>query len=174
VTFSYENNAEDWTALTEHQMANDPAIQRRRRFNIYIRPVLLFVCFFMFGLLSGRSIGQTAGLIAGSLGGLTTFIYNRWWYRNLARKLVEKALRDPAHNSLLARRTVSLSEDGILEETSDSRHLTKWSGISVVVFHPDRLFVCTSPVAAHVFPRRALGDEQFRQIAEEIRKYRPA
>ncbi len=168
MTVSYENNFEDMVALTEHQLSTHAAYHKRRRWNLYGSPLVLF------GVLTylAHSTHRLAFLIAGAVGALLSFVWTWRAYRDFPRKAVEKLQREKPQKEVLCRHTITITCEGFTEETAESRHFQTWSALSDVAYTSEYIFVYNTPATAHIIPRRELGDEQFKQVAEEIRRYR--
>jgi hypothetical protein len=55
---------------------------------------------------------------------------------------------------------LSLSDDGFSESTVVGEQRTSWAGVDRVEQNADYIFIYTSPVAAHIVPRRAFASAE--------------
>lgn len=167
---SYENNFEDMVALTEYQLSNHAEYHKRRRWNHYGSPLLLLGVFAYVALATHKAVF----LIGGVFGALFSFLWSLRAYRHFPRKAVEKLQREKPQKEVLCRHTITISPGGFSEETAESRHFHTWNALFEIAFTPDHIFVYNTPATAHIIPRRELGDAQFQQLSDEIRKHRNA
>lgn len=61
--------------------------------------------------------------------------------------------------NILTEHTLQITDEGIVEQTSQTRHETRWPGVQKLGVTPRHLFLYLGPSAAHVIPRRAASDE---------------
>ena len=167
---SHENNFDDMVALTEHQLSNSVPYHKRRRWILYGSPLFLFAAF-SFVAYSTHKPGFYFG---GVVGALCSFLWSIRAYRRFPRKAVEKLHRETPQKEVFCPHTITISSDGFSEETAESRHFHTWNALTDIAFTRDYIFVYNTPATAHIIPRRELGDEQFQQVGNEIRKYRNA
>lgn len=82
-----------------------------------------------------------------------------YWERRLMRRALLQLLKEekPGRGQLGKHRVV-LTEGGLVESTAVSESHTTWAGVDRVEQNPQYIFICTSPVAAHVIPKRAFRD----------------
>jgi len=90
--------------------------------------------------------------------------------RLLVRRAILQMLKDhKPEKGQLGKHRIVLSENGLVESTAVGESRTSWAGVERVEQSPDYIYVYTSPVAAHVIPKRAFKDaeeaEAFRQLA---------
>jgi hypothetical protein len=85
------------------------------------------------------------------------------WYleRRLMRRAILQLLKEEKPGKgQLGRHTVVLSEGGVVESTAVGESRTSWAGVDRIEQNPEYIFIYTSPVAAHVIPKRAFRDMQ--------------
>jgi YcxB-like protein len=99
----------------------------------------------------------------------TVFLFQWCLDRLLVRRAIRQLLKDekPGKGQLGMHRMV-LSDDGLVESTAVGESRIVWAGVDRVEQNPDYIFIYTSPVAAHVIPKRAFKDAEeadaFRQF----------
>jgi len=165
LTVSYENTVDDLIALSKHQLSTDAAFLRRRRGNL-IGSLLGVVAAFSY--FAWRRYDPRV-LIGVGFMGLAVLLWKLLAYRKLTPKLVAKMLRDTPQKNVFCRHTVSISGDGIGEETEGAHNFHTWPTLFRIAITPEHIFVYNTPATAHIIPRRELGDERFAQVSEEIR-----
>jgi hypothetical protein len=170
VEVSYENTFDDMVALTEHQTANSAAYQNQRRWVVYGGP-LLFLLMFAY---VGRSTHRPTLLWGGALGACFLFVWFLHLYRRFPRKAVEKLHREKPQKEVFCRHAISITAEGLSEETAESRHFQTWASLHDIAFTPDYIFLYNTPATAHIIPRRELGDADFLKLREEIERVRHA
>ena len=99
------------------------------------------------------------------------------WY--LERRLMRRALlqllkKEKPGRGQLGKHRVALTEGGVIESTAVSESHTTWAGVDRVEQDSQYIFIYTSPVAAHVIPKRAFRDmkeaESFYQLSRISRE----
>lgn len=170
---SYENNLEDMVALTRHQLSTDAAYNRCRRWNLYGSPLFLLNLFGIFAYLA-PSRHKIAFLAGGVIGALASLLWALHTYRDFARKAVQKLNREKPQKGVFCHHTITISADGLSEQTAESRGFHTWRALFDIAFTPDHIFLYNTPVTAYIIPRRELGDAQFREVSDELRRLRSA
>lgn len=97
------------------------------------------------------------------------FLFQWCLDRLLMRRAILQMLKDhKPEKGQLGKHRIVLGEDGVVESTAVGESRTSWAGVERVEQNPDYIFIYTSPVAAHVIPKRAFKDaeetEAFRQF----------
>jgi hypothetical protein len=97
------------------------------------------------------------------------------WY--LERRLIRRAIlqllkQEKPGKGQLGRHRLVLSEDGLAERTVVGESRTSWAGVDRIEQSPEYIFVYTSPIAAHVIPKRAFRNVQEAQAFYEFGRVR--
>lgn len=75
------------------------------------------------------------------------------------------------NKTILTEHTVTLSEEGLTEETAYNVTLQKWKGVQRLLRTREYLFIYVSDLMAHVIPRKAFGsahdDDVFYAFCQE-------
>ena len=85
------------------------------------------------------------------------------WYleRRLMRRAILRLLKEEKPGrGLIGKHRMVVSEDGLFERTAVGESRTSWAGVDRIEQNPEYIFIYTSPVAAHVIPKRAFRDMQ--------------
>jgi hypothetical protein len=85
------------------------------------------------------------------------------WYleRRLMRRAILQLLKEEKPGKgQVGRHRVVLNEGGVVESTAVGESRTSWAGVDRIEQNPEYIFIYTSPVAAHVIPKRAFRDKQ--------------
>ncbi len=89
------------------------------------------------------------------------FLFQWCLDRFLVRRAILQMLKDhKPEKGQLGKHRIVLSEDGVVESTAVGESRTSWAGVERIEQSPDYIFIYTSPVAAHVIPKRAFRDVQ--------------
>lgn len=89
-------------------------------------------------------------------------ILAQWFLtRRLMRRAILQLLKEekPGRGQL-GRHKVVLSDEGMVESTAVGESRTSWAGVNRIEQNTQYIFIYTSPVAAHVIPKRAFRDMQ--------------
>jgi hypothetical protein len=118
------------------------------------------------GLLSGAAdvrFHRPTALIVLALGVMF------WW---IISRLYRTAVRPLRAGSLVGRRRVELSEDGVrqLAELHDAK--TRWAGVLSIDETPSHIFLMTDKLAGYIIPRRAFTDDAQRRAFVEFARSR--
>jgi hypothetical protein len=167
---TYQNNFEDMVALTEHLLSTNATYHKRRRWNLYGSPLLLLAAFSLLAYTRQERVFLVGGIVAA----LFSLLWAVRSYRHLPRKAMEKLQREKPQKEVLCRHTVTISPEGLTEETAESKHFHTWNALFDIAFTPDYIFVYNTPATAHIIPRRELGDREFQQVSHELRRIRNA
>ena len=155
----YELTRDDLFAFQWRAAYTSPAARRRRRkvYGYWFLALLLFAIVPAIGpdgfVLS--RVAFTFLLIAFPVVAALQWLLERGLLRHAILQLVRK---EKPERGNLGRHHVALSESGVHERTAVGESRTSWSGLDRVERDPHYIFVYTSPVAAHVIPRRAFRD----------------
>lgn len=89
------------------------------------------------------------------------FLFQWCLDRLLVRRAILQMLKEhKPEKGQLGKHRIVLNEDGVVESTAVGESRTSWAGVERIEQSPDYIFIYTSPVAAHIIPKRAFGDTQ--------------
>jgi YcxB-like protein len=167
VEIEYQLTPEDLFAFQWRAAYMSPKSRRLRR-----RPYLyLFLAFLLIALLP--AIGSSGFVIARVNLVLLVVIFplvsGLYWV--LQRQMLRRAIHglvgeEKADKGQLGTHTIALSEQGLVERTAVGESRTSWAGVDRVEQNDDYIFIYTSPIAAHLIPKRAFAGSQAQEFVD--------
>jgi hypothetical protein len=91
------------------------------------------------------------------LGGMTISIF-------LTKRLASE------NSPILGKRKFIITDEGLTEESENSRNLQKWKGIKSIETNKNSIFIFVDNLAAYVIPKRFFKDQAEQQLFIEIIK----
>ena len=109
---------------------------------------------------------------------LVVFLLQKLLTNWLMRRAIRRMLGDEKPDrGQLGRHRVVLLPDAVVESTGVNQTRTSWPGVDRVEQDQDYIFIYTSPMSAHLIPKRAFGDaaraEAFFQLAKASKETAP-
>jgi YcxB-like protein len=164
----YQLTPDDLFAFQWRAAYASPKNRRLRR-----RPyVYLFLAFLLVALLP--TIGSDGFVIAriNLLFLITVFPLVAVLYWILWRQMMRRAIRvmvreEKPDKGQLGTHTILLGADGLVETTAVGESRTSWAGIDRIEQNDDYIFIYTSPVAAHLIPKRVFVGSQAQEFYEQ-------
>ena len=155
----YELTRDDLFAFQWRAAYTSPAARRRRR-KVY---GYWFLALFLFAIVPAIGPGGFALSRVSFSFLLVTFPVISALQWSLERRLLRKAIlqlldQEKPERGQLGRHSLALSETGVREWTAVGESRTAWAGVDRVEEDPRYIYLYTSPVAAHLIPRRAFRD----------------
>jgi hypothetical protein len=118
----------------------------------------------LLALLLTAAKGKPTGMVWFLLGLSVLWILAiRRYYRWKTGFRVAKMYSEGENKAQLTRHTLTLSEEGISDQTEFSSSVTKWPAVNKVVEDGERIYVYVSAVSAHVIPPSTFRDALERQ-----------
>jgi hypothetical protein len=109
---------------------------------------------------------------------LLVFLLQKLLTNWLMRRAIRRMLADekPGRGQL-GRHRVVLQPDAVVESTGVNQTRTSWSGVDRVEQEQEYIFIYTSPMSAHLIPKRAFRDaaeaDAFYQLAKARKEAAP-
>jgi hypothetical protein len=106
---------------------------------------------------------------------LVYFLYAPIFHRGFIARAVRKAHPPEESRGTLGRHTITLTTNGLREESETGESSTLWRGISKISSNDQYIFFYLNPNLAHVVPRRAFpSDEDAERFLETARALQDA
>lgn len=74
---------------------------------------------------------------------------------------IKRTSKLPSGNgSILGKKKYTITEDGFIEESENSKNIQKWEGIKSVETNRNSVFLFVDNIAAYIIPKRFFSDEE--------------
>ena len=165
----YELTRDDLFAFQWRAAYTSPAA-RRRRMKVYGYWFLALLLFAIVPAIGSDGFALARVSVGFLLISFPVMVALQWYLeRRLLRRAILQLLdQEQPERGQLGRHSLELSETGVRERTAVGESRTSWVGVDRVEEDPQYLYLYTSPVAAHVIPKRAFRDAA--QAAEFSRR----
>lgn len=91
------------------------------------------------------------------LSSLWLFLYPRYFYNHILRS-TKKMIKEGANDGLLGEHHMILSDDGIIDLSSNRETKVQWSGVQLFKEDDDNLYLYNSSISAYILPKRDLKE----------------
>lgn len=164
VSVEYDLTPEEWVDLAvEHNRQSD--LVRKATRNAQLALAGITVILGLLALLAGYPAFTLAWLFAGAIG---VVLLPRQFER-AQKKQYETIARGGITNGMFGTHTVSLLQDGILDETDAYRRLTRWHAVEKVVDGPGSFMIYFGSDAFLPIPHSAFRDSsELRAFSERF------
>jgi len=61
--------------------------------------------------------------------------------------------------SILGKKTITVTDEGLISESENSKTIQKWSGIRSIEQNDDMIFIFVDKIAAYIIPKRFFNDQ---------------
>lgn len=97
---------------------------------------------------------------------LWAIFYPKYYIWEITRK-VNKLLNEDKYISMIGKRSINLTKEGIVETSAQNESKAKWESVGRINETKEHIFIYISPVAAFIVPTRAFKDSREK---DEFRK----
>jgi YcxB-like protein len=175
MTLEFENTFDDLLAFNLHNHRASPTLRRPHQVARILYPILFTAALLGFYVYFG---GPIASAVFMSMIGLAVVASSAWYLAYPAllrwriRRLTTRLLRESKNTSLLERRSIVLSPDGLLFTAPSSSGQIGWNLIERVDHTPQFIFLYMSAMSAIVIPRRSVNsDAEWETVQQAINRY---
>jgi len=156
----YRMTARDWAAFSFYHLSRSPLI--------WVMWLLLLL-FVLQGQLSAIHAGAGVRRYVFAVAFMAVMFSAVFWL--FISLIIVISLLSRRRGNILSAHTLEITDDGIVEQTAQTRNETRWAGIQKLVLKRRYLFLYVGPSAAHVIPRRAAADEvTWQEIVAQCRQ----
>ncbi|MBJ9993632.1 YcxB family protein [Paenibacillus sp. S28] len=148
MVISFDINKEDYWKFNKHVIMNNLKYKRRFLTSLILLPVVMSIIFMLMQLPTWYS--WTAGIILG----LGVHVYS---YKRFKRRVLSLLDDKPG---LLGEHTITLADEGIIENTSVNESIHKWPGIRSIEHNDEYIFIFLNQTMAHIIPKRAFESSE--------------
>ena len=160
---NYNLTEKDYLNFNLFHVENSKATRKVLNTQRFVSPIIFIAMAFVFSRVGNVSLLVT--LITFSLISIFWIIfYPKYFYRHITRH-TKKMLKEGKNDGLFGEGYLILSDEGIVDSTSNGETKVEWAGINKIEEDADYFFIYSSSVAAYILPKRAVTS------VEETRNY---
>jgi len=162
--FTFENNLDDLSALFDYHL-NCLKNKKQRLWNAAKFPMFAF-----FGYIGSLAISRNsveAEIFGAAM--LSIILFGWAWlaYRYLPRKAAKLFQKERPES--IGYHTMTISQDGLTDKTADKYSIKSWIDVYNIQYLSNHILIFM-PGVEFIIPKRALGDELFIQVGNEIKR----
>ena len=145
----YELTKQDYIAYNLFHMTYSKTARRLLRMQRYLIPVIFLLLPFFIARVSDIPLWYW----------MITFLITSIVWIFLFPKRMQKNIAGRVSKGLLGKRSLSLTEEGILEISESRESKSKWDAVENLVETQEYIFIYISSIMAYVIPSRAFTSE---------------
>jgi hypothetical protein len=153
---NYNLTEEDYLNFNMFHVKNSKAVKRTLNMQRFLTPIIFIVLSYVLSKVGNMSFFELfiAFLIVSIL---WIIFYPRYFYSYVIRN-TKKMIKEGKNDGLLGKHHMILSEEGIIDSTSNGETKVTWSGIQTVSEDKHNIYLYNSSVSAYILPKRELDD----------------
>ncbi|MCZ2256932.1 YcxB family protein [Sporosarcina sp. G11-34] len=159
----YSLTEEDYLEFNLFHAKNSEAVSKSLMLQRFLSPIVFIIAAFTFSWVGDISL--LASLIGFSFISILWIVYYPKYFYYLLMKNSKKLLKEGKNDGLIGERYMTLSEQGIIDVSSNGETKVNWAGIKSIQEDTNHYYLYNSAVSAYIIPKRAL------QNLEETRSY---
>jgi hypothetical protein len=102
---------------------------------------------------------------------LSIGLYRYRAYKKYPLKLVTDFNNRHKQKNVFCEHKILITQEGVTETTEETCNKHSWKSLYKIEVLNERIFIFTSPITAHIIPKREVGDEIYGKLVNEIGKY---
>lgn len=165
----YELTVEDAAAFSVYNFRTSPGTKRRLRFSQGLGVLATLVLTIVWPDVRPESTNVERLMFTILLLLLFVFGYPQY-YRWAIRRNASKTYSASKSKGVLGKHTLVIEASGVMEKGSVSESKSTWSGVEKIEDNSDYIYIFTSPLQAHVIPKRAFRTSEESQTFLETAK----
>ena len=152
MTLEYSLGIEDLVAFARYHFLSSRSVQRTKTLVQWGGAYSILL-----PLIIGAFTFQWAPLLIGGIVGsiFWAVVYPIAFDKILVKK-ARKTLEEYKGHESLGWRSVTITDDGILEKTELGERVTKWNAVDRIVITKSHTFIYIAPIIVHVIPRATI------------------
>lgn len=151
--FKYNLSEEDYIHFNLFHLKNSKAASRSLTIQRWSGPILFIV---LYTIGDQTSLGLSLTIL---LSILWLFFYPKYFY-NYTIRHVKKMIKEGKNANLLGEHKMTLTEEGIIDTTTNGETKVNWSGIETYKEDNDYFYLYNSSVSAYILPKRDIQNEE--------------
>lgn len=153
----YQLTKQDYIDFNMNYMSNSKSVKRLFIAQRYILPIIFLLMPFMLIRVTSIPLGYWfKGFLVCSV--LWVIFYPKYFKWSVSKRII-KMLDDGDNKDMLGKRSLSLTEKGIIDCSTLSESKTDWSAIEKVTQTQKHIFIFISSVAAYILPVHVFKNE---------------
>jgi YcxB-like protein len=153
---NYNLTEEDYLNFNMFHVKNSKVVKRTLNMQRFLTPIIFIVASFVLSKVGSMSfLGVFITFLVVSI--LWIIFYPRYFYSYVIRN-TKKIIKEGKNDGLLGEHRMVLSEDGIIDSTSNSETKVTWLGIKTLSEDRQNIYLYNSSVSAYILPKRELDD----------------
>ena len=135
-------------AKSSNTIAKSLALQR------FLLPIIFLIAAFMFAWIGEGSL--VGSLIIFSIMGILWIVYYPKYFYGFMTKNSKKMLEEGNNDGLLGDRCMILSDEGIVNSSSNGETKVKWAGIKKIEEYDNYFYIYNSAFTAYILQKQSL------------------
>lgn len=161
----YVLTEEDYVHFNMYHIKNSEAAMKMLNLQRYLTPIFFIIVSILLSQVS--EIPLPISLSVFLVIGILWYIYYPKYYERFLVKQVKKMFSEGKNDGLLGEHILTLSEEGLVETTSNGETRASWTSIKNFKEDKDYYFLYNSSISAYIIPKR--GIEQLDDVSNTIR-----
>jgi hypothetical protein len=159
----YNLTEEDYLNFNMFHVKNSKAVKRTLNMQRFLTPIIFIIASFVLSKVGSMSfLGVFITFLVVSI--LWIIFYPKYFYSYVIRNM-KKMIKEGKNDGLLGEHYMILSDEGIIDSTSNGETKVSWLGIQTLSEDKHNIYLYNSSVSAYILPKRELDD------VEEIKTY---
>lgn len=152
----YSLTEEDYLTFNLFHIKNSKTAKRSLDIQRFLTPVIFIALSYILSKLGNLSfLGLLISFLIVSI--LWIIFYPKYFYSYVSRH-TKKMIKEGKNDGLLGEHRMVLSEEGIVDSTSNGETKVAWSGIKAFKEDKHNIYLYNSAVSAYILPKRELDD----------------
>lgn len=160
--FKYDLTEEDYIHFNLFHLKNSETANRALTIQRWIGPIIFIISVFVLSKISDLPfLVLFITFLIMSI--LWIFFYPKYFYNHVIRH-VKKMINEGKNSSLLGEHKMTLTEEGIIDITTNGETKVNWSGIETYKEDNDYFYLYNSSVSAYILPKRKIPNEEIKHF----------
>lgn len=150
----YNLTEEDYLNFNMYHVRNSKVVTKALNMQRFLTPIIFIIAALVLSTFESLSfLGALIPFLIISI--LWVIFYPKYFYSYVIRN-TKKMIREGKNENLLGDHHMILSEEGIIDTTSNRETKVTWSGIQMLSEDSHSFYLYTSSVSAYIVPKREL------------------
>lgn len=150
----YHLTEEDYINFNMFHIKNSKTAMRSLTIQRFIGPIIFIISSYVFSKIGDVPfLGLFITFLILSI--LWVIFYPKYFYSHVIRH-VKKMIKEGKNDGLLGEHHMMMTEDGIVDSTTNGETKVNWSGIQQIKENDDYFYLYNSSVSAYILPKREL------------------
>lgn len=152
----YNLTEEDYVNFNMFHVKNSKVVNRALNMQRFLTPIIFIIASIVFSKVGGMPFpGVFITFLVVSI--VWMIFYPKYFYSHIIRN-TKKMIKEGKNDGLLGEHQMILSEEGIIDSTSNGETKVSWSGIQTLSEDNYNIYLYNSSVSAYILPKRELDD----------------